>query len=251
VIVHALDEGAICIGQASHAWVAGQLARRWGNDRFARPEPFEEVCLGAEQHDIGMAEWDLLPELNPDTGLPRSFMEMPLSLHLGLWSKAPDKVLTQSPYAALLVSMHGHALYAGRDTLEPGTDDSTAVERYVAEQEAYQRDLRENLGETEEAARRNQVLVWAFDFLSLAPLMGWVPDTVPAPTRPGEPDAELTVEPAGPLELTVDPWPFAEAVVGIRYQGRRLDRTFEDQDELHAALAVAPWVTVEVTWKQR
>ena len=42
-------------------------------------------------------------------------MEMPLPTHLDLWSKAPDKVLTQSPYAALLVSMHGHALYARRD----------------------------------------------------------------------------------------------------------------------------------------
>jgi hypothetical protein len=49
----------------------------------------------------------------------------------------------------------------------------------------------------------------------------------------------------------VDPWPFADDIVRIRYQGRRLDRSFEDQEELDAALAVAPWVTVEVTWKQR
>jgi hypothetical protein len=198
-----------------------------------------------------MAEWDLAPTLNPDTGLPASFMQLPLSVHLELWSRGPRKVLSQSPYAALLVSMHGHALYARRDTLEPGTEDSDAIERYVEEQEAYQRELLENLGEHPDDARRNQVLVWALDFLSLAPLMGWVPDTVPAPTREGEPDAELTVEAAGPLALTVDPWPFAEDAVRIRYQGRRLDRTFEDQDELHAALAVAPWVTVEVTWKQR
>jgi hypothetical protein len=251
MVLHETDDGVLCIGQASHAWVSGQLARRWGNERFAVPEPFDEVCLGAEQHDVGMAEWDLLPTLNPDTGLPRSFMEMPLATHLELWSKAPGKVLTQSPYAALLVSMHGHALYDRGDTLEPGTDDSTAIQRFVAEQEAFQRDLRANLGETEDGARRNQVLVWALDFLSLAPLMGWIPDTVPAPTRPGEPDAELSVEPAGPLALTVDPWPFAEDELTIRYQGRRLDRTFEDAGELHAALAVAPWVTVEVTWKQR
>jgi hypothetical protein len=251
VVLHEVDDGIICIGQASHAWVAGQLARRWGNDRFARPEPYEEVCLGAEQHDIGMAEWDLRPELDPETGWPRSFMSMPLLTHLGLWSKAPDKVLTQSPYAALLVSMHGHALYARRDTLEPGTDESDAVKRFVDEQEAYQRRLLENLGEDPDDARRNQLLVWAFDFLSLAPLMGWIPDTVPAPTRPGEPDAELSVEPAGPLALTVHPWPFGRDELTIRYQGRRLDRTFEDAGELHAALAVAPWVTVEVTWKQR
>src|SRR4051812_977686 len=250
MVLYETDDGVVCIGQASHAWVSGQLARRWGNERFARPEPFDEVCLGAEQHDVGMAEWDRLPELDPETGLPRSFMAMPLATHLELWSKAPSKVLTQSPYAALIVSMHGRALYDRGDTMEPGTDDSEAVARFVDEQNAFQRDLIANLGESQERADRNQVLVWALDFLSLAPLMGWIPDTIPAPTHPGEPHAELEVKPAGDLALTVDPWPFGEDELRIRYQGRRLDRTFDDQDELHAALAVAPWVTITVTWSQ-
>src|SRR3954466_7381376 len=167
MVLHETESGVICIGQASPAWGAGQLARRWGNDRFARPDPFDEVCLGAEQHDVGMAQWDLHPELNPETGLPRSFMEMPLLTHLELWSKAPEKVLTQSPYAALLVSMHGHALSARRDTMEPDSDDSRAVARFVREREAYERDLIASLGEDPDRARRNQVLVWALDFLSL------------------------------------------------------------------------------------
>jgi hypothetical protein len=251
MVLHEDGNSVICIGQASHAWVSGQLARRWGNERFARPDPFDEVCLGAEQHDVGMAEWDLAPELNPDTGRPRSFMQMPLLTHLDLWTKAPDKVLTQSPYAALLVSLHGHALYARRDTMEPGTDESRAVKRFVEHQEAYQRELIANLGEDPERARRNQVLVWALDFLSLAPLLGWVPDSVPAPTRPGEPHAELSVEAAGPLALTVDPWPFGTDELRIRYQGRRLDERFDDEQAMHAALAAAPWVTVTVTWAKR
>ena len=250
MVLHRTDEGVICIGQASHAWVSGQLARRWGNDRFAKPDPFDEVCLGAEQHDVGMAEWDLEPQLDPETGLPRSFMDMPLRTHLGLWSRAPRKVLTQSPYAALIVSMHGRALYDREGTLEAGTEDSDAVRRFVEEQTAFQRGLLETLGEDRERADRNQVLVWALDFLSLAPLMGWIPDSVPAPTRPGEPHAELDVRPAGDLRLTVDPWPFGEDELRIRYQGRLLDRTFEDEGDLHAALAHARWVTVTVTWAQ-
>ena len=28
----------IAIGQASHAWISGQLARAWGNALFAKPE---------------------------------------------------------------------------------------------------------------------------------------------------------------------------------------------------------------------
>jgi hypothetical protein len=251
MVLHETDDAVICIGQASHAWVSGQLARRWGNERFAPPEPFDEVCLGAEQHDVGMAEWDLHPQLNPDTGRPRSFLEMPLTTHLDLWSKAPNKVLTQSPYAALIVSMHGRALYARRDTLEPGSEESTAVERFVEQQETYQRALLDRMGEDPDRARRNQKLVWALDFLSLAPLLGWVPDTVPAPTHPGEPDGELEVAAAGPLALTVHPWPFGEQQLRIRYRGRRLSGRFGDEQRLHAALDEAPWTTVTVTWRQR
>jgi hypothetical protein len=47
------DDGALAIGQLSHSWLSGQLARAWGNDRFIAPEPREEIVLGAQQHDIG------------------------------------------------------------------------------------------------------------------------------------------------------------------------------------------------------
>jgi hypothetical protein len=92
------EEGGdvLCIGQASHAWISGQLARAWGNDLFPPPSPREEVCLAAVQHDIGMAGWDLQPSLNPATGRPHSFLEMPLPVHLELWTAAPSKLLTQS-----------------------------------------------------------------------------------------------------------------------------------------------------------
>lgn len=251
MVLHEHGDEVICIGQASHAWVSGQLARRWGNERFARPDPFDEVCLGAEQHDVGMAEWDLHPELNPETGWPLGFMEMALDTHLALWSAAPGKVLTQSPYAALLVSMHGHALYASRDTGEPDGDESGKVADYVREQEGFQRDLLANLGEDTGRARSNQKLVWMLDFLSLAPLTGWVPDTIETPTAVGEPHADLRVEAAGDLALTVDPWPFGEDELRIRYQGRRLREPSRSQEELDARLAAAPWATVTATWARR
>ena len=231
------NEGrAMCVGQAAHAWISGQLAREWGNDSFQAPEPLHDVCLGAEQHDVGMAEWDLAPALDPDTGLPASFLRMPLSLHLELWSAAPRKVVSQSPYAALLVSMHGHALYARRDNTEPNPEDSDAIVRFLAEQEAFQQDVLEHLGESAERTRRNQELVWALDFLSLALFMrDWIPDDVPSP------DGELRVEPA-PHGLTVDPWPFREPDgVHVRCYGREIEGPFKSERAMHAALAAARW----------
>jgi hypothetical protein len=242
MVLHHTDSGVICIGQAAHAWVSGQLARHWGGGRFARPEPFDDVCLGAEQHDVGMAGWDVRPELDPATGLPRSFMAMPLETHLELWSAAPWKVITQSPYAALLVSMHGRALYQGR----PGD----LARRYVAEQTVFQQDLMRTLGEPPERAARNQAIVWALDFLSLAPLVGWAPDQLGVPTSPGAPDVRLDIQPDGPLALTVDPWPFDTAELELEYPGRRLDGPVDRQEALDEALQTAPWTTVRARWRR-
>ena len=247
-----IDDGedAICVGQAAHAWISGQLARHWGNDDFAPPDPFDEVCLGAEQHDVGMGDWDLAPALDRETGRPVHFMRMPRATHLELWSAAPRKALSQSPYAALLVSMHGHALYGRNDTLEDDPEESDAIRRYVEEQEDFQRGLLERMGEDPARARHNQQLVWALDFLSLALLLGWAPDSVKAPTRRGEPLREITIAPVGD-GFTVDPWPFREPAVRVRTSGRRLEGRFDDESRLHAALAAAPWITLSYELARR
>jgi len=59
-------QGRIAITQPAHAWLSGQLARAWGNERFGDVVPWEEVCLGAEQHDVGHTAWEQAPALNPD-----------------------------------------------------------------------------------------------------------------------------------------------------------------------------------------
>src|SRR5881227_190868 len=144
-------DAVICIGQPAHAFVSGQLAARW------HPAPSEEVVLAATQHDAGMADWDAEPELNTETGLPQSFMQMSLDTHLRLWSHAPHRVLPQSRYAAILVSMHGTALYEMRDLTK--LDDPAPVTRYLDEQRDLQRRLGAGLDQRQ--LRRNQGLLWA------------------------------------------------------------------------------------------
>ncbi|MGN6170714.1 MAG: DUF3891 family protein, partial [Solirubrobacteraceae bacterium] len=145
MLLRSEGSSVLAISQQSHAWISGQLARVWGNARFPSPEPWEEVCLAAEQHDVGMAGWDLKPAFNPETGLPYSFLEMPLEVHLGLWDAAPQRLVVQSRYAALLVSMHGVRLYSRRnlEQLQPGQAD--AVRSYLEGQRAFQRELIEAL----------------------------------------------------------------------------------------------------------
>src|SRR3954454_18218007 len=141
-------DAVICIGQPAHAFVSGQLAERW------EPRPSEEVILAATQHDAGMADWDAAPELNPETGLPQSFMEMELDTHIRLWTHAPQRVLPQSRYAALLVSMHGSALYEMRDLDRIPPEDAAKVRAYLDEQRALQAKLSDDLDP--ERVKRNQ-----------------------------------------------------------------------------------------------
>src|SRR3954470_6148677 len=160
--------GVVAIGQASHAWLAGQLARAWGNERFAAPEPREEVCLAAVQHDIGWIDWDLRPERPPETGLPRQFFAVDRRTHVALWTSAPGRVLSQSRYAALLVSLHGTGLY---ERFPPRTDDpevAQAVQDYLDGQRALQTALAAQVRAPREELARNQALLATWDDLSLA-----------------------------------------------------------------------------------
>jgi len=232
----------LAIGQASHAWISGQLARAWGNQRFPGPDPYEEVCLAAEQHDVGMALWDLEPARDPDTGLPYSFMEMPLPIHLELWSGAPRRLLTQSRLAAVLVSMHGWRLYRRRKLEELLGDQAAAVRRYLDDQQRFRERLSARIDEQKlELASQ---LIWTWDFLSLAICLDWSPRTArDVPTVEGATDMEITN--AGERRVALRPWPFEARSVSVRCEARRLEGHYKSDDALRAALSSASWETVE------
>jgi Protein of unknown function (DUF3891) len=245
----------VAIGQASHAWLSGQLARAWGNDAFAAPAPREEVVLGALQHDIGMADWDRTPERNDATGLPRQFFELDRRTHLKLWTEAPQRVLTQSRYAALLVSLHGTGLY---ERFPPRTEDPeilAAVDTYMNGQRALQRELAQQVEAQPDELARNQALLAVLDDLSLAVCRAQrEPHTTPpAPTTAqgdGTPRRPLTLSAApgpDPDTYILDPWPFAPPQLQVLAEGRVLDGPQPDDAALQAALDHAPLRAVRVT----
>lgn len=221
-------DAVIAIGQASHAWISGQIARAWR----PRPEPFEEVCLAAEQHDVGMAQWDLAPSLNPETGLPCTFMQMPLETHLRLWYAAPVRLVTQSRWAALLVSLHGSALYELRDLSRMDEADADQVRDYLAAQRVLQARLAGEVGAGAQQLRSLQRLLFTWDGLSLALCVPWDPYTFGGFTLRGE---------------RLDPWPFEGDELTVHCEGRRLEGRFRDTGALHDALERAPRVELSFT----
>jgi Protein of unknown function (DUF3891) len=246
-------DAVIAIGQPAHAWVSGQLARAWGNERFGAVEPWEETCLGAEQHDVGMAGWERRPTLNPQTGLPHTFMELGLDAHLEMWSGAAGRVLPQSRYAAVLVAGHGISLFERRDLARMQPADADRVRGFLAAQRAFRAKLLDALradprtapSAADAVVRRNQRLVWTWDSLSLGLLLDWWPYRLEAVPAAGA-AVDVEVQAGAGHAIALDPWPFAAPRVTVRCEGRRLAGRFDDEEELRAALADAPWVTLEL-----
>ncbi len=258
-----LSRDDLIIGQPAHAWVSGQLARAWGNESFPAPAPREPVCLAAEQHDVGWADADLAPTLGP-AGRPLAFLEYPRAEHVAIWREAPVRLLAQSRYAALLVSLHGTSLYQRVDPERYEPAVAAAIRDYVRGQRDLQAELAAGLDPDE--VDRNRRLILAWDRLSLALCHG---DATPLEGVPaGGGLAAIRVEPiaeavAGPAEstdravirddhavppgvptaaFTLAPWPFAADRVVVGCEARRLPGSFTDPAELRAALAQAPWV---------
>jgi Protein of unknown function (DUF3891) len=248
------DRGVLAIGQPSHAWISGQMARAWGNAAFGPVEPYEEVCLAAEQHDVGWATRDLEPLFNAGTGLPRSFMEMPIELHLGLFREGPRSLVSQSRYAALLVSMHGRRLYERRDLDRLDPTEAEAIRSFLAEQRRFETHLIAELradpaaaaSAEDELIERNSLLIWTWDYLSLAVCLGWSTATAKrSPAAVGHVELELVAgDDPGPIRLS--PWPFAVPSLVVRCEGRRLAHRYDGEAAMRAALSDAPWETLEL-----
>lgn len=226
----------LAIPQPAHAFVSGQVARAWGNAAFAPPDPREPVCLGAEQHDVAWAQWDVRPPLNAEARRAASFLEAPFDERLAIWDGAPERVLAQDPFAALLVSLHGrnvHTLYVNADVLEPAQRD--AVTAYLARQAALQDRLIARLGIAREQAERAAALVLCVDALSLRLCHGW-----PEGDLPPVDGTVIRYTPVSATEATLDPWPLGAPRLEVGLSARRLTARFDDEEALHAALDAAP-----------
>jgi hypothetical protein len=152
-------------------------------------------------------------------------------------------VLSQSRYAALLVSLHGTGLY---ERFPPDTSDpeiARAVAAYLDGQRALQAQLAGELGATPEELARNQALLAVWDGLSLALCQDRVPNTL----RGGPATFVLDRAGEGHETFTLAPWPFAVDRLALRAEGRRLTGApYPDDPALQDALDRAPVLTVEL-----
>ena len=264
VIRREADDSFLLITQHDHALIAGELAERFGNDAFARPEPREPALRGVRLHDSGWPLHDDEPTINPE-GKPLDVFETTREIALRVWTASVERAAAADRYAGLLVSLHVLSLsvfassqtsfdHEKFDLSEPA--EQFAVSKFQHRELERQEFLRTQLGlrtdkpthqkhphevrqKTEDQLTFNFRMLQAMDFLSLAacctkPPADQTQDVMP---RPGAKPIKLAVARRGDDVVTVDPWPFDQAQVELKIPVCRIPaRRYASNDELRATV---------------
>jgi hypothetical protein len=246
------DGSALAISQPAHAWVSGQLAREWGGAVAGVDRLPELFILAAEQHDIGWLPWEAAPTRDPASSRPYDFVALPRDQHTALWSAGvTTAAASYGPYVALLVSLHGLAIYALTPDERRAPEDLAAVRRFRAEQEVMQARLRPQVAASDAHIADQRAILLALDLMSLVicGAMGReLRRTPPVPLAGGATRLALAFPGGGWDRLTVDPWPFRDDPITVECLARHLPADgFADEAAMREALAAAPVETITAT----
>jgi len=267
MIIQDQGENLIVIRQTDHAVLAGFFARHWGNDVFTRPEPFDSFCLAAAEHDNGWREWELLPEIDPSTFSPYTFMSIPTEAHTVLYQHGIERIVKADHYAGLLASMHAAGLYDRSRATLPGFSAkyvksneshivSDFVQRLRLQQLRLKVDLRANpttKAFTEEKLLKiNLQRLEALDRLSLYFCLGSLDDStidaVPVDDHEREADWELRPQEEDKTTVTLSPYPFRKDPFSFSVLARRIPkRRYADDFDLQRTLAQSPYFALNYT----
>lgn len=109
--------GLQLVRQDHHMHHAGELAKSWGNSRFARLDLHRSFVTAVDLHDNGWAEFDdSLPFKN---GRPVNFVDIDLTQHAEFYERGYERVKQQDEYAGSLIGMHWIGLYMSRYGYDP------------------------------------------------------------------------------------------------------------------------------------
>lgn len=239
----------LCINQTSHALMAAEFCRYWGNDEFVKPSPYAEVMLAIAQHDNGWYEWELKPKLRPD-GYPMDFLHDPDVVgKLNLWRRGVNRGYEQHPYAAIVIGRYAALLYAEAppDMFTP--EEHAHIAEFTADQQMLLALVRDRMQDNrwiqtrlhEEAIAANAHLLRFGDRASLQVTMPWAAQSTitdcPIDGEGRYTDIDLSYDEA---VITCAPWPFSVSHFDVHMHGRLINqRQFASESEFHTALSEA------------
>src|SRR3954463_3711723 len=92
----------LAITMYAHNALCLQFANAFGNDRFERLEPFDEMVYVISNHDAGWLEYDRNPGIDTVTDLPYNLVDTPPASIITTSKLSPDFNQRQHPYCGLI-----------------------------------------------------------------------------------------------------------------------------------------------------
>lgn len=254
------DRQWVLVTHPDHARLAGQFADAWGNNRFARPEPYPNIGYAIYHHDDGWIARDASPSLTP-AGLPEAFTgalvgaysafeEIDLPAYLDVRAEATAAVARTDAYAGILVSMHTYNLLSEQADLSTIRPEHREIHRrFLENQKNWQQETAARIGASPEGLRRGFEFLQCCDNLSLIVCSSYDRPRVLRHTHPDVDGVrhEIRCTPAGPGIYALDPWPLSVDRLVLELPVRLLDKdAVTTQDAFRAAFAAAPAVTRQI-----
>lgn len=239
------DDGTdwLLIQQVDHARLAAEIATVWGNAEVPSL-PLPQLLLPAiRHHDDGWRAWSESPRIDPETGFPRNFTEMPMPVATEIWRDSITQCAEQAALAGIWVSRHfcwlaENARLSRRDDRE----DVAAIDSFLADQAQWQFEWQESLAtelddvEFEHLAETGYRYLQFFDSVSL-----WLCCASADIYESGIPGGyRIRFEIDESQQVLVDPFPLLVDRLELSTVARRIvSKTYRDDEELLAAIRTA------------
>jgi hypothetical protein len=249
----------VLVLQTDHSRIAGLLAAHWGNDKFARLNPYASMVLAAQEHDSGWWDWEIKPTLN-EQGYPSDYIGSIKHLGQGVWldlyRRAIERLTQRDLYAAYFVSMHGEGLLTRGMGLLPSMPDytgDTAVQKFIAQQKELRAGWLPTLQKNQTlAASTTETQLWTnFNLMEVFdqfaqfvcnryPLNSQSRKNGPTntlsgltvPVAPDRPNETLTIDVQNETDAVVRPFPFDVNPLRLSFEGRLVqNQPFSNQEE--------------------
>ena len=244
------------ISQIEHARLSYELATGWGAAGVQPLMPREPLLAAVLHHDDGWAEWERMPDVDPESGRPLSFLEMPIDAGVVIWRRSIDIAAELGPLAAYIVAGHFAALVRRAREVHIANPHwlqlvAQFLERQIGDRDRWlaqwQAGPTKNEGppRTRELADRGLAQLQMFDALSLWFCMAERTEPLVFPTPDGP---ELTWTPVAADAVTVDPWPWFRDDIRVTVSGRLVP---VDHYGSRHDLAQAPSETGQLSWTIR
>jgi hypothetical protein len=261
------QEPNFVITMKEHMALCGQLVRAYGNDRFAHPDPYEEVLYVVDNHDRGWDDYDRNPGIDPSTHLPYLMSGTPAADAIKTNRGSPDFNEAHHPYCGLLSSMHTWGLYNRRYgftqfvvrtrntvSIQVADPNRPMVDKMLADELDRQGRLKQMLAGNEvtrpwlddKNVFQNYKQLTFFDTLALYFHLRHASERgeevyIHVPMT-AESDANVTVRKLSDEAYSLDPFPFAGDTLTLTCRGRYV-RPFANDfpaEKVGAALANMP-----------